>query len=80
MYSIWWLIVCVALLFSTDSPTQLQTVQFPYLDTRKVFKECREVGVDGRVGFSLASVHAWLSYYYVFKTSYHLHYSDYAGS
>jgi len=27
-----------------DLPTQLQTVQFPYLETWKVFKECREVG------------------------------------
>jgi len=27
-----------------DSPTQLQTVQFPYLETWKVFKEYREVG------------------------------------
>jgi len=30
-----------------DSPTQLQTVQFPYLDTWKVFKECGEGGVGG---------------------------------
>ena len=30
-----------------DSPTQPQTVQFPDLDTWKVFKECREVGVGG---------------------------------
>ena len=30
-----------------DSPTQLQTVQFSYLDTWKVFKECGEGGVGG---------------------------------
>ena len=30
-----------------DSPTQLQTVQFPYLDTWKVFKECTDGGVGG---------------------------------
>jgi len=47
MYSTWWVIVCVALLLPPDSPTQLQTVQFPYLDTWKVFKECREGGVGG---------------------------------
>jgi hypothetical protein len=29
-----------ALLLPPDSPTQLQTVQFPYLDTWKVFKDC----------------------------------------
>jgi len=27
-----------------DLSTQLQSVQFPYLETLKVFKECREVG------------------------------------
>jgi len=27
-----------------DSPTQLQSVQFPYLETWKVFKEYREMG------------------------------------
>jgi len=37
-----------------DSPTQLQTVQFPYLNTWKVFKECREVGW---LGIRLASVY-----------------------
>ena len=37
-----------------DSPTQLQTVQFPYLDTWKVFKECKEVGW---VGIRLARVY-----------------------
>ena len=36
-----------ALFLSPDSPTQLQTVQFPYLNTWKVFKECREGGVGG---------------------------------
>jgi len=37
-----------ALLLPPDSPTQLQTVvQFPYLDTWKVFKECGEGGVGG---------------------------------
>jgi len=30
-----------------DSPIQLQTIQLPYLDTWKVFKECREGGVGG---------------------------------
>ena len=30
-----------------DLPTQLQTVQFPYLDTSKVFKERGEFGVGG---------------------------------
>jgi len=30
-----------------DSPTQLQTVWFPYLNTCKVFKECGEGGVGG---------------------------------
>jgi hypothetical protein len=35
-----------ALFLPPDSPTQLQTVQFPYLDAwRKVFKECGEGGV-----------------------------------
>jgi len=41
MYSTWWLIVCVALSLPPDSLTQLQTVQFPYLDT------CKECGVGG---------------------------------
>jgi len=36
-----------ALFLPPDSPTQLQTVQFPYLDTWKVFKECGEGGVGG---------------------------------
>ena len=36
-----------ALFLPSDSPTQLQTVQFPYLDTWKVFKECGEGGVGG---------------------------------
>ena len=31
-------------LFATWLAYQLQTVQFPYLETWKVFKECREVG------------------------------------
>ena len=31
-----------ALFLPSDSPTQLQTVQFPYRDTWKVFKECGE--------------------------------------
>ena len=39
--------VLQALLLPPDSPTQLQTVQFPYLDTWKVFKECSEGGVGG---------------------------------
>ena len=34
-----------ALLLSHDSPTQLQTVQFPYLDTWNVFKVYKEGGV-----------------------------------
>jgi hypothetical protein len=33
--------------FPPVTPTQLQTVQFPYLDTWKVFKECGEGGVGG---------------------------------
>jgi len=37
-----------------DSPTQLQTVQFPYLETWKVFEECTEVGW---VGIRLARVY-----------------------
>jgi len=37
-----------------DSPTQLQTVQFPYLKTWKVFKERRQVGW---VGIRLARVY-----------------------
>ena len=37
-----------------DLPTQLQTVQFPYLETWKEFKEIREVGW---VGFRLARVY-----------------------
>jgi len=37
-----------------DSPTQLQTVQFPYLETWKVFKECLEVGW---LGITLARVY-----------------------
>ena len=36
-----------ALFLPPDSSTQLQTVQFPYLDTWKVFKECGEVGMGG---------------------------------
>jgi hypothetical protein len=36
-----------ALFIPRDSPTQLQTVQFPYLDSWKVFKECGEGGVGG---------------------------------
>jgi len=48
MYSTWCLIVCVAsIILSPDSPTQLQTIQFPYLDAWKVFKECGEGGVGG---------------------------------
>ena len=48
MHTTWWFIVCVAsIIFPPDSPTQLQTVQFPYLDTWKVFKECGEAGVGG---------------------------------
>jgi len=36
-----------ALILPPDLLTQLQTVQFPYLDTWKVFKECGEGGVGG---------------------------------
>ena len=36
-----------ALLLPPDSPTKLQIVQFPYLDTWKVLKECEEGGVGG---------------------------------
>jgi len=32
-----------------DSPTQLQTVQFPFLDTWKVYKECGEGGLGGHL-------------------------------
>jgi len=39
--------VLQALFLPPDSPTQLQTVQFLYLDTWKVFKECGEGGVGG---------------------------------
>jgi len=62
-----------------DLPTQQQTVQFPYLDTWKVFKECGEGGVGGYSPGQCMYI-AWLSYYYVFKNPYHLHYSDCAGS
>jgi len=36
-----------ALFLPPHSPTQLQTVQFPYLDTWKLFKERGEAGVGG---------------------------------
>ena len=36
-----------ALFLPSDSPTHLQTVQFPYLDTWKVFKDYEEGGVGG---------------------------------
>jgi len=36
-----------ALFLQPDTPTQLQTVQFPYQDTSKAFKECGEGGVGG---------------------------------
>jgi len=36
-----------ALFLPPDSPIQLQTVQFPYLDTWEVFKECGEGGAGG---------------------------------
>jgi len=36
-----------ALFLPPHSPTQLQTLQFPYLDTWKLFKECGEGGVGG---------------------------------
>jgi len=36
-----------ALFLPPDSPSQLQTVQFPYHDTWNVFKECGEGGVGG---------------------------------
>ena len=36
-----------ALCLPPDAPTQLQTVQFPYLDNWKVFKEYGEGGVGG---------------------------------
>jgi len=39
--------VLQALFLPPDSPTQLQTVQFPYLDTWKLFKECGDGGVGG---------------------------------
>jgi hypothetical protein len=41
-------LVAYRLLFvPADSPTQLETVQFPYLNTWKVFKECGEGVVGG---------------------------------
>ena len=43
-----------ALFLPPDPPTQLQTVQFPYLDTWMAFKECGKVGW---VGIGLASVY-----------------------
>jgi hypothetical protein len=43
-----------SIILPADSPTQLQTVQFPYLDTWKVFKEC---GEGGWVGIGLANVY-----------------------
>ena len=36
-----------AIFLPPDSPTQLQTVQFPYRDTSMVFKECGLGGVGG---------------------------------
>jgi len=60
----------------SDSPTQLQIVKFQYLDTWKVFKECREGGV---VGYSPGQciLHDSAT---VFKNAYLLHYSNCAGS
>jgi len=46
MHSTWWLIVCVEIIiFAKLSRPPSYTVQFPYLDTWKVFKECGEGGV-----------------------------------
>ena len=67
-----------ALFFPPDSLTQPQTVQFPYLDTWKVFKECGEGGVGGylpgrcTLDDSAATTCS--------KTLITLHYSDCAGS
>jgi hypothetical protein len=36
-----------ALFLPRDSPNQLQAVQFPYLDTGELFKECGEGGLRG---------------------------------
>ena len=56
-----------------ESPTQLQTVQFPYLETWKVFKECREVGW---VGICLARVYCMNQLLLRIQKPLHLHYSD----
>jgi hypothetical protein len=48
-----------ALFLPPDTPTQLQTVQFPYLDTWKVFNEC---GVGGYSPGQCTVYTAWLSY------------------
>jgi hypothetical protein len=51
------------------------TIQFPHLDTWKVYKECG----DGGVGIRLASVYESATTTSS-KTLDPLHYSDYAGS
>ena len=54
-----------ALFSPPDSPTQMQSVQFPYHTTWNVFKEC-----GGRWGgwvFAWPVYAAWSSYYCVFK-------------
>jgi len=38
---------CKHFFLPPDTPTQLQTVQFPYHDTWKIFKECGEGGLGG---------------------------------
>ena len=68
-----------ALFLPPDSPTQLQTVKFPYHDTSMVFKECGLGRVSGWV-FAWPVYTSWSSYYCVFKNPYHLHYGDCAGT
>jgi len=66
-----------ALFLPSDSPTHLQTVQFPYLDTWKVFKECGEGGVGGYLtGLCILHDSATTT---CSKHPYHFHYSDCAG-
>ena len=72
MYSTWWLIVCVAsIIFAT-------WLAHPAIDS--------PLSVSRHLGGIYGWVFAWpvytalLSYYYVFKNPYHLHYSDCAGS
>ena len=79
IYTTWWFFICVAkIVLPPDSPNQLQTAQFPSLNTWKVFKGMR--GSWGGWVFAWPVHTAWLSYYYVLKDPFYLHYSDCAGS